>query len=82
MTPAMKRKELTEEQDRVFKFLSKTIIDKNLEDAREILNTLFELRLSQDKHENRIFDDFSWMEDDEWLAVRSKVEERFSILLK
>lgn len=82
MTPAMKHKKLTEEQDRVFKFLSKAIIDKNLEDAREILNTLFELRLSQDKHENRIFNDFSWMEDDEWLAVRSKVEERYSILLK
>lgn len=78
----MSLKKFTDEQDRVFKFLSKTIIDKNTNNGREILDILFELRTSPDKHENKIFDDFSWMDDEEWMAVRNKIEEEYSILLK
>lgn len=78
----MKHKKFTDEQDRVFKYLSKTIIETNENNGKVILNNLFSLRVSPDKHENKIYEDFSWMNDDEWLTIRNRVEEEYSILLK
>ena len=75
-------KRFSERQERVFKSLTKLITYHKSDDPREILNELFEYRTSPVRYEVDIYNDFSWLSDDEWFAVRDRIEEEYSILLK
>lgn len=72
---------LNEQQSSVYKFLKSVIINET-QNKKEVLDRLFSLRNSPDKHENKIYEAFGTMDDEEWIEVRDKVLTNFDILLK